>query len=262
MEAKLAKTPSPTDIPSKNNGDEAFLREVDEAVRQSDFQNFMKKYGWWLLGLIILGLAAFGAYIWQANEQEKANGLIAEQYVTALDKLQGGDVAGATKGFEALTKAEQPGYRALSMMMIANIYAGEKQTAKAVAQYDKVIKDESLPQEFRNLSLIRQTTLNFEVMKPQAVVDAMKDLAKPGNPWFGSAGELTALAYMKMGKEDLAGPIFAQIAQQKDLPESLRGRAGQMAGMLGIDVIQENDTKNNAQANANGSKDSATKESE
>jgi hypothetical protein len=70
------------------------------------------------------------------------------------------------------------------------------------------------------------------------VIDRLKPLARPGTPWFGSAGEMTAIAYMKMGKEDLAGPIFAQIAKQEDLPQTLRSRAQQMAGALGVDTVQ------------------------
>jgi hypothetical protein len=49
---------------------------------------------------------------------------------------------------------------------------------------------------------------------------------------------MTALAYMKMGKDELAGPIFAQIAKQEDLPQTLRARAQQMAGALGVDTVQ------------------------
>jgi hypothetical protein len=74
-------------------------------------------------------------------------------------------------------------------------------------------------------------------------------LAVPGHPWFGSAGELTALAYVKMGKDNLAGPIFAQIAKQERLPQTLRSRAQQMAGALGIDTVQV-DAKSNAASKA------------
>ena len=78
----------------------------------------------------------------------------------------------------------------------------------------------------------------------------MKPLAVAGDPWFGSAGEMTAIAYMKMSKPDLAGPIFAAMAKDKTVPQTIRSRARQMAGLLGIDAIEaiENeDSGNNAQ---------------
>ena len=88
--------------------------------------------------------------------------------------------------------------------------------------------------------------LEFDTLPPQKTIDRLKTLATPGNPWFGSAGEMTALSYMKMGKDNLAGPIFAQIAKQEDLPPSLRGRATQMAGALGIDAVQLDENKDKA----------------
>jgi len=112
-----------------------------------------------------------------------------------------------------------------------------------------------LPQTFRDLALIRQTRAEFDTLAPQAVVDRLKPLSTPGHAWFGSAGELTALAYIKMGKDNLAGPIFAQIAKQEGLPPSLRSRAQQMAGAMGIDTVQVDEKKNTATASA----DNATK---
>jgi hypothetical protein len=112
--------------------------------------------------------------------------------------------------------------------------------------YGKVAGDASLPQTFRDLALIRQTSAEFDALPPQAVVDRLKPLATPGHAWFGSAGELTALAYLKMGKDNLAGPIFAQIAKQDGVPQSLRSRAQQMAGALGVDAVQVDEKRNAA----------------
>lgn len=90
-------------------------------------------------------------------------------------------------------------------------------------------------------------------MTPQQVVDKLKPLAVSGNPWFGSAGEMTAIAYMKMGKKNLAGPIFAAIAKDGQAPQTLRARARQMAGLLGIDAVDTD----GAAANGNGEGDDA-----
>ena len=78
----------------------------------------------------------------------------------------------------------------------------------------------------------------FDALKPQQVVDRLKPLAVEGAPWFGSAGELVAIAYMKMRKPELAGPMFAAMAKDENVPQSIRSRARQMAGLLGIDAVE------------------------
>jgi hypothetical protein len=80
------------------------------------------------------------------------------------------------------------------------------------------------------------------------VIDRLKPLAVAGNPWFGSAGELVALAYLKQNKPELAAPIFAAMAKEKDMPASLRSRAVQMAGALGVDAIQTSEMTGDAAA--------------
>ena len=49
---------------------EALLREVDDAVRQSDAQAFLDRWGKPLLGLIILALVAFAGYLYWDSRQE------------------------------------------------------------------------------------------------------------------------------------------------------------------------------------------------
>ncbi|HYI07356.1 MAG TPA: hypothetical protein VD858_20890, partial [Reyranella sp.] len=60
-----------------------------------------------------------------------------------------------------------------------------------------------------------------------------------GNPWFGSAGELVGLAYLKQQQPAQAGRVFAAMAKDMALPQSMRSRAVQMAGALGIDATQD-----------------------
>ena len=108
----------------------------------------------------------------------------------------------------------------------------------AIAIYSAMTADTKLDQPYRDLALIRQTALEFDALKPQQIIDRLKPLAIEGAPWFGSAGELVAIAYMKTGKPDLAGPMFAAMAKDANVPQSIRSRARQMAGLLGIDAVE------------------------
>ena len=235
----------------RSGSDEAFLREVDDAVRASDLTSFWKRFGRWLLLALVIGLLAFGGWIIYHNRVQAAADKQSEAFVDAMDKLRAGDEKGARAKLATLVKVDQPGYRAMAQIVEANLLGEDGETKKAVAIYAKVAMDESLPQTFRDLALIRQTTAEFDTIEPQAVVDRLKPLAKPGNAWFGSAGEMTALAYMKLGKDNLAGPIFAQIAKQEGVPQSLRSRSQQMAGALGVDAVQLDEKRNAATKAAN-----------
>lgn len=239
----MAKSPTDT----KDLADEAFLREVDDAVRDSDLKQFWNKWGRWIAIALVLGFGALGAWAYFANQKSQATGDQGEAFIKAVDTLEAGKNDEALEQLQPFKDADQAGYRALSKILEGNIAIEKGDKKKAITSYDEVIKDEGLPNAFRDFALIRKTMAQFDDLKPQQVIDQLKPLAVPGNPWFGSAGEMTAISYMRLEKEDLAGPIFAQIADQEDLPESLRGRARQMAGVLGIDAIQNSESEDSAE---------------
>ncbi|MCZ3272124.1 hypothetical protein NYZ54_19320, partial [Acinetobacter baumannii] len=95
--------------------------------------------------------------------------------------------------------------------------------------------DSSVAQPFRDLALIRQTVAEYDTLKPQVVIERLRPIAVPANAYFGSAGELVAMAYLDSGRRDLAGQMFSQLGSTESVPETIRQRAVQMAGSMGVD---------------------------
>lgn len=217
---------------------EVFLREVDEAVRQDHLKSFASRYGVWIGLAVIIGLGSLGGWIIYQNKQGEDAGLRSEQYVAAIDKISKKDLDGADKALGALVGSKQDGYNAAAQLMQANIALEKNDPKKAISGYAKIAADEKLPQPFRDLALIRQTAAEFDSLQPQQVIDRLKKLAVPGNAWFGSAGEMVAISYLNMKKDDLAGPLLAQLAKDEGVPATIRSRALQMAGVQGIDAVE------------------------
>jgi len=210
---------------------DALMREVDEAVRQDDMASFWLKYGKLVLGGIVLALAAFGSFLyWQHHRVTVAeDNSIA--FATLLKSAEGGAVDQSI--YDSIMADSSQAYRTEAQLVKAALAAGKDEGKDAIADYDAILKDPKALAPMKEAALIRRTTLAFDTMKPDEVIAALKDMAVPGNPWFGSAGELTAIAYLKLDKRAEAGKLFASIAQDPQAPETLRQRAGQMASSLG-----------------------------
>lgn len=227
---------------------DALLREVDDAVRQDELFGFWQRYGKAIAIAIVLGLAAFGGWLFWDHHRKETSGEVAEQAQELVDAAAGGGTPDPAK-LKALGDASQPGYRAMARLIEAGAAAKKGDVKGAVALYGKIHADASLAQPYRDLALLRQIAITFDTMQPQQVVDRLKPLAVEGGPWFGSAGEMTAIAYMKMGKRNLAGPIFAAVSRDEHTPATLRSRARQMAGLLGVDAV---DVESSAEGAAAG----------
>jgi hypothetical protein len=217
------------------------MREVDEAVRQDEAAEFARRYGKLVIALVILALAAFGAWLWWKDHREGNLDQGSEQFVEALDQLEAGNVAKASAQLAPIAQSGAPAASAGAKMLEAGILEQKGDKAGAAKGFFAVADDDKAPQAYRNLATIRGVSINFDTMGPQDVIARLKPMAAPGNPWFGSAGELVALAYLKQGRKDLAGPLFASIAKDKDVPQSLQSRARHMAGVLGYDAVTDVD---------------------
>ena len=106
----------------------------------------------------------------------------------------------------------------------------------ALSIYTAMSADKGLEQAYRDLALVRATALEFDALKPDQVISRLQPLAQTGQPFFGSAGEMTALAMLAKGQKTQAGQLFAKLAADKDVPETIRSRAVQIASSLGVDA--------------------------
>lgn len=219
--------------------DQILMREIDDAVRQDDTQHFFKKYGIALGSAVLLLLAAFGGYLLWDNAREAALEEQSETLVRALDQSQGGDFSAASETVASLLDSDESGPRTAARFIKAAAALEQDNTAEAVEIYARIAADEDAPPALRDLARIREVASNFDDREPSDVIARLDDLAVPGNAFFGSAGELVANAHLEAGNRDQAGALFAAIAKDEEIPETLRSRARQMAGLLGVDAIED-----------------------
>jgi hypothetical protein len=170
-----------------------------------------------------------------------ARGEKAEQLLAAFDKAAAQPTA-ATADLRTLAGEGNAAYRAAALIEQSNMKAKAGDLKAAAALLAQVAGDANLDQSMRDMALVRQTALEFDTMKPEAVIARMKplvDATDPVSSWFGSAAELTAAAYYHLGQYDKAGALYARIAKAPATFKSLQSRTVQMAGMLGVDAVED-----------------------
>jgi hypothetical protein len=215
---------------------ETFVREVDENLRRDQLRESAQRYGKWIVAAVILFLVAIGGYIyWQHRQSERAVA-DSEAMSAALDKVGSGNVKGAEADLVPLSESSNDVTRSTATLARA-AFAIQRNDRKAATElFNTVAADESAPQPLRDLATVRATMTSFDSMKPDDVIARLKALVEPGKPFFGTAGELTAMAMLAKGDRAGAGQLFARIAADRQVPESIRSRAVQVAGSLGVDA--------------------------
>ena len=215
---------------------ESFVREVDENLRRDQMRDMAKAYGKWIIAGIILFLAAVGGYLyWQAHQREQA-AAESETLDAAVDKVAAGDAKGARESLVPLTDSSNDVTRASALLGQASLALRQNDRKAAIELFRKVADDSGMPQPYRDLATVRLVMTEYDQLKPDEVISRLSPLAKPGNAFFGTAGEMTGLALLAKGDRPAAGRLFAQIAADQQVPDTIRSRAVQIAGSLGVDA--------------------------
>jgi len=215
---------------------ETFLREVDENLRRDQARDFFKKYGNWLIIAVVLFLGVSGGMIWWHQHQVQVHGAEAEKLAEIYKDIGSGNTAQAPKQLDDLSNSGSKAVRASALFAKAALALQQNDAKQAASIYKTVADDSGMPDPYRHAAVIRQTALEFDSLKPEEVIARLAPLAKPGEPWFGTAGEMTALALVKQGKRQEAGQLYAAIAKDNGVPQTIRARAVQVAGSLGVDA--------------------------
>lgn len=232
----MATTP-PAPTPAKPDPrDDAFIREVDEAYREDAFRQFLARWGVWILLAVALVLGGIGGWMWWQAEQQRRIEALSEQFSAVLTKVDSGATTEAMAELEAIGQGSNASYRALAALTEAGIALNGGDTDKALGAIGRVSGDPKAPQPMRDAAVMKQLRLEFDRLPPAEIVTRAEPYLAGDSPWFPIAGEMAALAHLKAGNPEKAGPIFLRIAGDQRAPVSLRARAEQMAAALGQDV--------------------------
>ena len=215
---------------------EAFYREVDEELRRDQLTKSWQRHGKLIIAAVVLALAALAGVIYWQNRRQEIAGQRGETLSEALRQIQSGDTKAAAPKLNELAANGGPGYRATALLAKANVAMQAGDEKSALAALTTLSEDQSIAEPFRQLALIRRTAMEFDKLPAAQVISRLQPLAMAGSAWFGSAGEMVALAHLKLGQPKQAAPIFAALARDETVPSSIRTRAVQMASSLGVDA--------------------------
>lgn len=215
---------------------DSFVREVDENLRRDQMAERAKRYGGVVIGAVVLFLLAIAGYLYWQDRQRKQAEVGTEQLTGALQDIGANKMATAPATLDTLRQSDAEGVKAIAGLTRAALALQQGNRKLASTIYAEVAADKDLAKPYRDLALVRGTSLDYDTLKPDEVIARLQPLAVAGEPFFGSAGEMIGMALLAKGQKPAAAQLFAKIAADDGVPDSLRARAVQVAGTLGLDA--------------------------
>lgn len=212
--------------------DDSFIREVDEELRHDRFKDLWRRYGVWVIAAAVLVVAATAGFRGYEYWVESRAGRSGDAFLQALNLANAGKNDEAIAALDELQKDGYGSYPILARMREATVLADKGDFTAAVAGFDEVATDSSVPDAIRDMARLRAALILVDNGSYADVAARAELLAADGNALRHSAREVMGLAAWKEGKSEDALRLFDQIADDAQAPTNLRRRATLMAELI------------------------------
>ncbi|WP_454850340.1 tetratricopeptide repeat protein [Rhizobium binxianense] len=212
--------------------DDSFIREVNEELRSDQMRGAWRRFGRYIIAvaiLIILGTAGKVVYdYWDANRSSGAG----DQFLAAMKLADENKNDEALAALDKLEKEGHGAYPVLARMRAATVLAQKGDNAGAIASFDAIGKDNSVPEAVRDAGRLRAGWLLIENGTYEQVSAAVEEMAVPTNAFRHSAREALGLAAYKAGNMAQARQWFQSIVDDGESPRNVANRAHMMLDII------------------------------
>ncbi|MEO1066820.1 MAG: tetratricopeptide repeat protein [Pseudomonadota bacterium] len=201
-----------------------FFREVDEEMRNERMRNLWRRFGVYIIGVIVLivvGTAAYRGYLAWQESQAAASG---DRFLEAIRLTNDGDAAGAQRIMDELAADGTGKYPMLAQFRSAALLVKEAKNAEAVAAYDALSKDGAVPTDLQDFATLQAGLAAVDVESFDAVKSRLGGLVLEENPWRNLAREALALSAWRAKQVDEAARLVAEVLAEQNTPQGLRPR--------------------------------------
>ncbi|MDI7860802.1 tetratricopeptide repeat protein [Rhizobiaceae bacterium n13] len=212
--------------------DDSFIREVNEELRSERLQSVWKRYGRILIGiavLIVLGTAAHRGYDYWMTQKASDTG---DQFLAAMKLAQANKTDEALAALAAIETEGHGSYPVLARLRAAALEAQKGDSAKAIATFTAIGKDEAAPAAIRDAARMRAAWLLIENGTYEQVSAEVEQMAVPQNPLRHSAREALGLSAYKAGDFKRAREWFQQIVDDPEAPRNVANRAQMLLDLI------------------------------
>ncbi|WP_208440344.1 tetratricopeptide repeat protein [Bartonella raoultii] len=211
---------------------DSFIAEVNAEFRQEKALAFWRRYGFSIIGAIVLFILMIVAYQIYHHGQIKKAGYIGDAFVKSLDFAETRHFDEAIKQLEDVKISHLGGYPFLARLHEASLFREQGDIVKSVEAFDSVAADEGAPQILREVAKIRAAYILVDTGTLEDVKKRVKDMASDIDPMRMLAREALGLAAYKAGKMDEAADYFRKNSAEGALGSKVTERARMMLELM------------------------------
>jgi len=214
---------------------DSFIHEVTEEVRRDRMFRLWKKYGPWVIALIVLVIAGAAAWNWWQHREREAARELGGVFLNT-------DIA-SVEDQERLLERTEGSAAAIARLRLAAAQAESGNAEEAAALYREVAATEGLPRVYADFARLQAVRLRLPAMAPSEAVSALDPLAAEDAPYRLLALELRATAKLNAGDTEGAHADLRAILASPEATRDLTDRAATLLVASGGELPQRGESR-------------------
>ena len=218
--------------------------EVSEDLRAERARALLRRYGFILVGLMLLTLAGVGLYDYEQTQVRQTRSSVADRFIAAqetvgrlADNPGRQPPASAISTFSDIAEKGPPGYRELASLQLASLDWQSGHHDLAVGAWSKIAADTGAPQLLRDLATLTSVQHQADSGDPQALKKQLLPLIQGNSRWRPLAEQVTALLDIRLGRKTEAQQIMKTLTRDPTAPQGVREMAQDLLITMGEDDL-------------------------
>lgn len=207
---------------------DAFIREVDEDLRQKQINDLWKKYGKFVIGIAIgIVVIVAGRSIYTQMVESKYN-----EQATAFTNAIKLDDSEMSAALDPLIASDVDGYEIIATFKKAELEVAADNKLGAVAVFDHFIETASVDQVYIDMATIQAAILELDTASSDAVRARLALILDGSSKFKYIASELLALSELKNQETEAAIAHLEALVGDVETPGGIKNRAEQYLSVI------------------------------
>lgn len=207
---------------------DAFIREVDEDLRQKQLTDLWKRFGKFVIGIAVgIVVIVAGRAIYSAVNESKFTEQ-ADAYAEAILKND----AQATAALNEIIAADVDGYEILATFKKVEIALAAEDKLGAITILDEFIATASVPELYKTIANVQAAILQVDSASVDDVRARLSLILNGDTNFKYIAAEIVALAELNAGDHEAAATRLEGLLANDEAPGSIKNRAEQYLSVI------------------------------
>ena len=220
-----------TNIQNEETQQDAFIREVDEDLKNESMKKLWDKYGLFITICVVVALSLAVSYesikAWYIKRAENWS----DTYAVALNLQNQGKYDESLAALNVIIDGKFGAFADLAKMQQVNVLSDQGKEEEAIIALSTIANDKDFNKQLRDLAIIKLASHKLDTATSEEIKTILEPIASD-NAWYETAQEMSAIVAVRDGNIEEAKNIYQSLLDNTSVSDELKNRVRDILSVL------------------------------